>query len=445
MFFYENKNVVMTTERIKKHIEIFQTRDLPRLEKLKRYYDSKNDTIMNRTFADTTKPNYRISNSWGDYIANISSNYFIGKPVTYNASDAEMLTELNAIFKFNDEMTINNVLALNQSIYGYSTELLYLDENSNVRFAPVDVRNLILIFENTIEQNLLYAIRFYKEADILTDKTVLNVELYSETEIKYFVEIQGVLTLIDSKEHFFNGVPINVYRNNVDCMGDYEKLLPLIDAYDLAQSDSSNERESFNEAYLVFRNTNLDNSDILTMKETRNIIIEDTENGMQSSVDFLVKNGNPTESEANKTRIADDIHKFSYVEDMSGANAKSHTSATGARLSMLGLEQVMARKEANFRFALTRRIELICNLLNLKGASYDFRSISIAFVRNIPVDNVLVADTISKLRGLVSDETLLEQLPFITDIEQELKRLEAQNSLNSYTNLFGGVEDEQPE
>lgn len=225
MFFYENKNVVMTIDRIKKYIEVFQLRDMPRLEKLKRYYNAKNDTIMHRTFTDTTKPNYKISNSWADYISNVSANYFIGKPVVYNATNAEMLTELNAIFKYNDEITANNDLAIDCSIYGYAVELLYLDENSNARFVPVDVKNIILIFENSLEQNLLYAIRFFKEVDILTDKTILNVELYSETEIKYFIEIEGVLTLIDSKEHFFNGVPVNVYKNNNDLTGDFENVI----------------------------------------------------------------------------------------------------------------------------------------------------------------------------------------------------------------------------
>jgi SPP1 family phage portal protein len=441
--FFEDRNVVMSTERIKKYIEVFKVRDLPRLEKLKRYYDDKNDTIMNRVFTDTTKPNYKIANSWADYIANISANYFVGKPVTYNSANTDMLSEMNAIFKYNDEITCNNTLALNESIYGYSTELLYLDNNSQIRFAPVDVRNMILIYENTIEQNLLYAIRFYYTSDILTENKTLNVEVYSDTEINYYTEIEGVLTFIDSKDHYFNNVPVNVYKNNDDLTGDYEKVIPLIDAYDLAQSDSSNEREAFNEAYLVFRNCNLDDSTILNMKETRNLIIEDSENGMQSSVDFLTKNINGVDSEQNKSRLENDIHKFSYVEDMSGSNAKSHTSATGARLSMLGLEQIMARKEANFRYGLTRRIKLICELLNLKGEKYDFRSVSMSFVRNIPQDIGVTADVISKLRGLCSDETLLEQLSFITDVEQEKKRLEVQNSLNSYANMFGGDAVEQ--
>ncbi len=101
----------------------------------------------------------------------------------------------------------------------------------------------------------------------------------------------------------------------------------------------------------------------------------------------------------------------------------------------------MARKEAFFRFGLTRRIEIICELLNIKGSNYNFRDVSIVFSKNVPIDNVVVADTVSKLRGLVSDETLLSQLPFIQDIEVEKERLAKQNELNSYSNIFNDMTD----
>ena len=427
----------MTTERIEKYIEVFRYKYLPRLQKLKRYYDSKNDLISNREFADKTLPNNKIINSWADYVCNISTNYFIGKPVTYNAQNEELLSELNAIYRYNDEITTNNTLALNSSIYGYSVELIYLDNNSNVRFAPIEVENTILIYDNSIEKNLLYAIRYFEEQDILTNQSILNVELYSETDIKYFTKAQNsTLILTGVSDHYFKNVPVNVYKNNFDLVGDFQKVMPLIDAYDVLQSTSLDENESFREAYLVFKNTNLDSDSILQMKETRNIVIEDTEQGMQSDVDFLVKNGNPTESEANKQRIEDDILRFTFMGNMT--EQKSHTSSTGSQLGLMGLEQVMSKKQAYFQFGLTRRIEIICELLNIKGNDYDFRDVSIVFTKNVPIDNVVIADTISKLRGLVSDETLLLQLPFIQDIEVEKERLTKQNELNSYANLFGG-------
>ncbi len=434
--------MVISTERILKYIEVFKYKYLPRLQKLKRYYDANNDKIMNRTFTDITLPNNKIAHSWGDFVSNISTNFFIGKPVTYNAKNTELLSELNAIFKYNDEITTNNTLALNESIYGYSVELVYLDENSNIRFAPIEVENTILIFDNTIEKNLIYAIRFFEEVDILTEKSILNVELYSETDIKYFVEIEGTLTLTEVQNHYWSNVPVNVYKNNIDCKSDFEKVISLIDGYDILQSDSSNENEDFRQAYLVFKNTNLDEESIINAKETRNIVIEDSENGMPSSVDFLVKNGNPTESETNKQRIENDILKFTYISDMSSAGQKSHTSSFGAQLSLIGLQQVMTRKEAFFRFALTRRIEIICELLNIKGNNYDFRDVSIAFSVNLPTDTNYIADAISKLRGIVSDETLLEQIPFIQDIEVEKERISKQNELNSYANFFNTGVDE---
>lgn len=422
---------------IKKYIEVFKSTQLPRLEKLKRYYDTKNDSITNRTFTDTSLPNNKIATSWGDYISNITSAYFIGKPVVYNSANTDMLNEINMIFKYNDEQVTNNTLALNQSIYGLAEELLYIDNDSNTRFAVVDPRQVILIYENTLEENLLYAIRFYSTENILTNEKTLFVEVYTTDKIYYYKEIaEGGLTLIDEREHYFNGVPVNPYKNNPDCMGDFEKLIKLIDAYDFCMSDSQNERDSFNDSYMRFINTGLDETSIVEMKETRNIIVDGVQDGIQPNVDFLIKNGNPTETETNKQRIENDIHKFSYVNNMAADAQKSHTSATGAKLSMLGLEQTIAKKEAHFKYGLQRRIELLTNILNLKGANYDYRSITMSFTRNIPQDIGVTADTISKLRGLVSDESLMELLPFITNIEQEKQRLEAQNSLNSYANLF---------
>ncbi len=425
----------MSTERIKKYIEVFKYKHLPRLQKMKRYYNNDAD-ILNRTFADTTKPNHKIPNSFADYISNISTNYFIGKPVTYNATDESLLADLNNIFKYNDEQTTNNTIALNQSIYGYGLEIIYLDNNSDLRFTPVEVENTILIFDNTLENNLIYAIRFFEEMDILTNKTKLFVELYSELDIKYFVDIDGVLVLQETREHYFKNVPVNIYCNNIDKNGDFEKVISLIDAYNLAVSDSANERESFNEAYLVFKNSGLDDKKIIKMKETRNIVIQDSGEDSGADVSFLVKNGNPTEAETNKQRIENDIHKFTFVNNMAGDAQKSHTSSAGAQLGLLGLEQIMARKEAFFRFGLTRRIEIICELLNIKGNNYNFRDVSIQFTKNIPIDNNLVADTVSKLRGLVSDETLWGMLPMIQDIEVERERLAKQNELNSYNNIF---------
>ena len=48
------------------------------------------------------------------------------------------------------------------------------------------------------------------------------------------------------------------------------------------------------------------------------------------------------------------------------------------------------------------------------------------FNRNLPENNLELAQTINYLRGLVSDETLLEQLDFVSDSAEEMELVEKQ-------------------
>ena len=46
------------------------------------------------------------------------------------------------------------------------------------------------------------------------------------------------------------------------------------------------------------------------------------------------------------------------------------------------------------------------------------------------------------LRGLVSNKTLLAQLPFVDDIETELEQLQEETAQTANLYSFGSVEDE---
>ena len=84
---------------------------------------------------------------------------------------------------------------------------------------------------------------------------------------------------------------------------------------------------------------------------------------------------------------------------------------------------------------LQRRIELLFNILALKGFNYDWRSIDINFTRNLPTNTVEIADVVQKLSGAVSRETLLAQIPFITNVSAEMERIEADQERNPFYNL----------
>ena len=88
--YYIDKNKKLTLQHIEKYIEDFRFRYQPRMLKNKRYFDCKNDTIMNRSFKDITKPNNKISSPWAEYIVTLISGYFAGKAITYDTQNEEL-------------------------------------------------------------------------------------------------------------------------------------------------------------------------------------------------------------------------------------------------------------------------------------------------------------------------------------------------------------------
>ena len=91
------------------------------------------------------------------------------------------------------------------------------------------------------------------------------------------------------------------------------------------------------------------------------------------------------------------------------------------------MENLTAIKERKFKKGLQRRIELIFNILDLYGNKYDWRGIDITFTRNLPTNELEIAELVNKLRGLVSDETLISQLPFVDNAQIELKKKGQEN------------------
>ena len=65
------------------------------------------------------------------------------------------------------------------------------------------------------------------------------------------------------------------------------------------------------------------------------------------------------------------------------------------------------------------------NILNIRyGKGWDYREITEDFTRNIPQNVKEDTETIVMLDGIISKRTLLELLPQIDDVDQELERLE---------------------
>ena len=95
--------------------------------------------------------------------------------------------------------------------------------------------------------------------------------------------------------------------------------------------------------------------------------------------------------------------------------------------------------------ALQRRVEIIAGIASLKLGEEVFRDIEIDFKRNIPEDITSTINLINSLKGTVSDQTLLGQLDFVTDVNAELEAVKEQKQENMSLYNFSNVSDKEEE
>lgn len=171
------------------------------------------------------------------------------------------------------------------------------------------------------------------------------------------------------------------------------------------------------------------------MKENRVLLIPD---GGQAS--YLEKNPSNQLAMAMLDNIEQKIHKISACPDFS-SEAFGTSSGIAMRMKLLGFENAAGNIEKRMVKVLQRRIELICSVLSLSVGEEIWRDVQIVFTRNLPVDASEIINEINGLRGLVSDKTLLSQVPFVQDVDSELDEVKAQKEANVQLYNFTAQEE----
>ena len=117
------------------------------------------------------------------------------------------------------------------------------------------------------------------------------------------------------------------------------------------------------------------------------------------------------------------------------------SSGIAIQYRLTGMETRAAKIEAVMKKALQRRIEVICGIASLKLGESAFRDVDISFKRNIPEDTSSTINMINGLRGMVSDATLIAQLPFVTDVNAELAAIAKQKKEEVSLYSFGDSDE----
>ena len=428
----------LTPQRICEYIKMHRTHLSARYKHLEDYYEGRHDILLRQPKRRDDPCNNLMCN-YAKYITDIGSGFLIGEPISYQ-SDEEDLTDLLEWYNAAEVDVQDSDNAEDQSIFGVAYELVYMssDESPTPKTASIHPSQGFVIYNNTVELIPVAGVYYYENHDPITQEiTSYTVETSTDTEyIRFNVTaeyaVDGEPT---TKENPFGMVTLIEIYNNRHLQGDFEQLISLIDGYEKQQSNRVDDKEEFVNSLMVLKGQTMGYTDD-EKKDTYRSVKENgvIELNQDSDLSFLTRQADQQGDQTLADSIAKDVHKFSYIPDLTDEHFASNVSGVAMQFKLWGLNQLMKKKERYLKEGLRYRIKLFSKILEIKGKKpVDPKQVTITITRNLPKNLVEIAQVIGNLQGICSNETLVAQLPFVEDPAAEVEKAteEKQNAMDT--------------
>lgn len=267
------------------------------------------------------------------------------------------------------------------------------------------------------------------------------IDVYDEREVRSYRTDSGFSSfqLLDYVPNFYQQVPITVFTLNREAESAFDKVITLQDAYNTLLSSETDDFQAFCDAYLVLEGIEDINEESLSLMRTNRVLA--LPNGGNAS--FLYKTISDTQVENMLDRIEMNIRKISATPDFTDSSFGTQ-SGVAIKYKLINFENKASKIEKAMTKALQRRIELLCSILSLTNGEEVWRDVKIIFTRNLPIDYQDLASMVNQLRGLVSQKTLVAQIPFVQDIDAEMELVQEEQEANAALyNFSSGKEEEE--
>lgn len=388
---------------------------LPRLHRLHRYYLGGHD-VLSRERSEGL-PNHRLAHGFPRYIAEVCAGWLLGEGASYSLKGAQKgMKAFQALLTALKAPLVDSKLVSQQSVFGRAVSLCYPLEGGRMGLAALDPRSAFLVYDDTVARKPLYGLLIGQGQD------GKSLSLYTDREVISLQEKRGGgYEELGHQPHPFQAVPMVEYWNDEDQRGDFEPVLPLVDAYDLLSSDRLNDRAQFADALLVLTGvmgigTAEDPTDsrkaAQRLREDRTLALPDSD----SKAEWLLKNPLERDIDVLRRALAEDIHKFSMTPDFQDERFAGNLSGVAIKYKLFCLEQKIRLKEQWFLSGLKERAALLCGWLRSRGQEApDPDRIRISLPRHLPESDLERARTIEALQGLFPKEALRPHAPLTAE------------------------------
>ena len=398
------------------------TKNQNRMTRLLEEYKGNNAEISNMERKAEGKADNRISHAFPYLISSTFCGLMNKKPNII----CELQEVVDDVLKYNDADKVNTSILTDMSVWGNSVEQYYLDKKGNIRFKRIDARDVIIVKDITIEADTFLVIKHWK-VDGLGEEKMEFVELYYEDKvIRYFENKDGEVSNVTEESLFFGDIPFTVYKNNELMLGDFERILPIVGAYNKYQSEVLNGTQDITNSLMIISGATLSDEQLKQVKSMR--VLAD-----ENSIDAKMVYNEVQFNEAYLSQLRKDIFALSGCVDLTGENV-GNLSGSALKQRLVNMLYIASVKAHYLKEGYLRRIELILNihaLTNNINVDEIIKNTEITINYNTLEDSTEMLNLVQGLDGIVSKETQLSLLgDIIVSVEDEIDKLAKEKEEN---------------
>lgn len=440
--------------------DLIEGHDTEHMIEGERYYYNENDILNKKQYyykdevkmEDDTKTNNRMPHNWHKLLVDQKVAYLVGKPPTMQVEEKNYEERLNLILaeEWHDKLT---ELGTNSSNKGTEWLHIYINKEGLFKFIIIPAEEVIPIYDTSLQENLEGILRHYLVE--VNSKNRIRVEWWTRETVTFYLENESGEFLLDDTEpnnpdyHFYYNdigygwgkVPFIEFPNNEKRVSDLKFYKELIDEYDSNVSDLANNLEDIQEVITIlkgYEGTNLSEfNENLRYYKTIKVSAEPG-----SGVDKLEFNIPIEAKKEMLDRLEDNIFLFGQGIDVK--TDKFGNSPSGVALKFLYslLDLKASTMERKFRKSVKRLLWFATEYINIiDNKNYDNNKIQVTFRKTMIANDKEDVEVAKNSKGIISDETIIANHPWVEDVAIEMERLkkQEQTEMQKYSSAYKGL------
>lgn len=466
------ENNLLTDNKVVLLINDFKNSDKKQWMSIgQKYYEVDNDILKRKItkkvkgaeVEETYKANNKLAHSKYKNMVDEKIAYLLSRPYSLSCDDKSYVEKVKDILGKHFQYQISG-LGYEASNKGVGWLQVYIDTEGKLKTMIIPSEQCIPVWRDNSHMELESMIRVYETViwEYEKKKTITNVEVWTIEGVSYY-RLDGKLLIADYDKnndnngpvaHYKKGdmwyawgrVPFIPFKNNRIELPDIKFVKTLLDAYDLSRSEAANYVEEVKNLIFILKGYGgEDISEFMrVLNEDRAIPIDDPEDG---GVDTLTPTMDITALKEHYEQLKRDL-----IEDGQSINKdldKFGSAPSGVALKFMysGLDLKCNALETEFKMGFENLLYFINIYLSESGlGTYKNVDLDILFNRDMEINEAEVIENCQKSKGVISDDTIIANHPWVKDVEKEKEALKEQKQENLPFKdkvPIGGVADEE--